>query len=846
MLRVALKGLLGHKLRFALTTFAVVIGVTFLVGTFVLTDSIQNAFDGLFDDVYAEVDVYVRAPSPIDDVTSTPAGAQPTVPVALLDDVRAVDGVAEATGYVEGIAQFLDEDGEPVGTEGPPRLAESYDPLGPVDISRGRAPEGPGEVAVDGGTATTLELEPGDDVDLLVGGEVRTFVVSGITSFGSSDNLLGASIASFELATAQELLGLEGRYSAVAATAQEGIGEDELRDRVAAVVGDGYEVETAAEQAASGKEQVAGALGFLTTGLLAFAGLSVFVGAFIIANTFSIVVAQRSREFALLRALGASARQVRTAVVVEAAVVGLVASVLGLLAGIGLAIGLQAVMSGLGFSLPSSGAVVLPRTVVVAVVVGVGITVLSSMAASRRAARVAPVEAMRGAGQVEEQGLGRRVAVGGAATALGLVVLLVGLLVDAGGNPLVLVGGGALVTLLGVALMAPLFAGPVAAVLGGVAARLGFSGRLAQRNAGRDRRRTAATASALMIGLALVTFVTILTASIQGAVTSTLNEQFRADFLVQSTSFTSLNLTDGLVDDLRARPELGAVSPVRVTPWVDGEGEVSPVGVVDAGTITDVLSLGWGTEQTDALSRGELLVTQDLLDSGDLAIGDEVAMTFTGGQQLTAVVGATSGEGSQLLGAPYVIDHAPLVGAGVEVPPFVVYVKSAGDVEAARGAVEDVIAAAPGVRVQDQAEFRAEQERSIDTLLNLFLVLLALTLFIALLGIANTLALAVFERTREIGLLRAVGLDRSQTGRMIVGEAVIVSVFGALLGLVVGTVFGAAVVRSLADDGLTAIVVPGARLAVYVVAAGVAGAVASMFPAWRAARIDVLEAITAE
>lgn len=846
MLRVALKGLLGHKLRFALTTLAVVVGVTFLAGSYVLTDSIQAAFDDLFDDVYAEVDVYVQAPSPIDDITTAQPGQGPSVPADLLDDLRAVEGVAEATGYIEGLAQFLDEDGDPVGQEGPPRLAESYDPLGPVDIAEGRAPEGPGEVAVDRGTASLLELELGDTTDVYVGGSVRTFDVVGFTSFGDSDNLLGASIATFDLATAQDLLGMEGRFTALAATADEGVDAEELRDRVATAVGDRFDVVTAAEEAASGKEEVAGALGFLTTALLAFAGVSVFVGAFIIANTFSIVVAQRSREFALLRALGATQRQVRVAVVLEALAVGVFASTLGLLAGIGFAALLTTAMASFGFELPSSGSVVLPRTVVVAYLVGVGITVLSSLSASRRASRVAPLEAMRQSGAGAEQRLHRRVVGGGALTAVGVAVLLVGLLVDVESLSLSLVGGGALATLLGVALMAPLFAGPVAALLGGVAARLGFSGRLAQRNARRDRRRTAATASALMIGVALVTFVTILTASIQGAVADTLTDQFRADFIVQSASFTTQNLTDDVVDDLRARDELATVSPLRVAPWADEAGEASGLGVVDAATITDVLDLEWGAEQREALERGELLASDEVLEAGRYAIGDEVTLRFVGGQSLTTTVGAASGGASPLLGSELVIDESAMRTVDAVPLPVVIYVSAAGDVEAARAAVDEVVDRTPGVRVQDQAEFRAEQERSIDTILNLFLALLALALFVALLGIANTLALAVFERTREIGLLRAVGMDRGQTGRMIVWEAVIVSIFGAVLGLVVGAFFGAAVVRSLADDGLTAVVVPGGRLLVYVFAAGAAGAVAALFPAWRASRIDVLQAVTAE
>ena len=847
MLRVALKGLLGHKLRFLLTAFAVVVGITFLAGSFVLTDSIQGAFDDLFDEALTAADVYVDAPRTIDDITTEQPGMVPTVPASVLEEVRGVDGVADVLGHVEGTAQFIDDDGEPVGTEGPPRIGASYSELSPVAIAEGRAPAGPTEVAMDRGTAKLMERGVGDQVDVLVDGEVRTYDVVGLTSFGESDNLLGATMATFDLATAQTLFDMDGEYTSVGAIAVDGLDQDELRDRVAAAVGDDVEVTTAAEAAESGKEQVANALGFLTTGLLAFAGVAVFVGAFIIANTFSIVVAQRSREFALLRALGASARQVRLAVLLEALAVGVVASTLGILLGIGFAVGIQGLLDAIGFALPSSGTVVLPRTILVAYAVGVTVTLLSSLVSARRASRVAPIEAMRGESSGAEQRLGKRVTVGAVVTVLGALVLLAGLLVvDAEANVLAIVGTGAMVTLLGVALAAPLFAGPVAAALGTVAARLGFSGRLAQRNARRDRRRTAATASALMIGVALVAFVTIFTASIQGAVTGTLDEQFRADFVLQSTSFTTFNLSDRLIEDLRAEDELAVVSTVGLAPWADAEDEVHSLGVVDPETITDVIGVDWQDGQAAALAAGDMLVIQDHLDDGVVAIGDEVTVRFPDGTSLETRVAGSAGESTQLLGAGYLMGAEAVSAAGFDAPAIAVYANAAGDPEAARTAVDAVVDRHPGVRVQDQAEFRQAQEDSIATVLNLFLVLLGLALFIALLGIANTLALAVFERTREIGLLRAVGMDRGQAGRMILGEAVIVSIFGALLGLVVGSFFGWAVVRSLAEDGLDQVVFPVARLGLYVVLAGFAGAVAALFPAWRASRLDVLEAVTAE
>jgi putative ABC transport system permease protein len=847
VLRVALKGLLGHKLRFALTTAAVVLGVTFLAGSFVLTDSIQAAFDSLFDDAYAGSDVFVNPVATVEDVTAQ--GRGPNLPASLLDEVVAVDGVAEATGLVEDTAQVLDDDGEPVGAPGAPGIAESYHPAGPVDIVLGEPPSGAGEVAIDRTSADRLDVQPGDEVELFVMGERRRYTVSGITSFGSSGDLLGATVSTFDLATAQELFGRTDAFDSIAVTAVDGVDAEDLRDRLAAAVAtDDVEVVTAEEEADSAKAQVGQVLGFLTTALLVFAGVALFVSAFIITNTFSIVVAQRSREFALLRALGASSGQVRAAVLVEAASVGLVASLLGVLLGIGTAVGIRGALGAAGLTLPSSGTVVGVRTIVVSLAVGIGITVLSSSSASRRASRTSPVEALRGDSPAVERGLRRRVAVGGIVTVAGVGILALGLFGETG-ETLTVVGGGAATTLLGVALLAPLFAGPVAALLGGVAARVGVAGRLAQRNAGRDRRRTAATASALMIGIALVTFVSVLTATLQGAVADTISEQFRADFVVQSENFgPGGGLSSTLLDELRTSDQLGAVSGIGSAPWRGPDQQLRNLGVVDAEALDEVLAVDWPDGAVDALVAGSALLREDAAETLGLAVGENLEVTFATGSTGTVEVGAVVPDwGESFLNGELVLDRETVATLGGSSVTFVALVDGAGDAAAAREELDAIVAGYPSVFVQDQVEFREQQEAQVDQILNLFLGLLALALVIALLGIANTLALAVLERTREIGLLRAVGLDRAQAGRMVLTEAVIVSVFGALLGVVVGTAFGWAVVTALGEEGLPGgVVVPVGRLLVYLVAAAVAGALAAVFPAWRAARLDVLRAVTTE
>jgi putative ABC transport system permease protein len=850
MFRVALKGLLGHKLRFLLTTLAVVLGVTFVAGAFVLTDTMEGAFADLFDTSYATADVFVRAGTSFDtSAAEFEAGSAPTLDEALVEDLRAVDGVAEAVAGVEGAARFLTPDGDPIQSQAPSFGFAWSDAANPLTLREGREPQVDGEVTMDVTTFERFDFAIGDEVQVAGPSGVETFTLVGATGFGESDNLLGATIATWTLADTQRLFDKEGQVDEIALVGDGSADPAALRETVAAELRDtgvDAEVTTATDRASSESADVADALGFLTTALLAFAGIALFVGSFLIANTFSIIVAQRAREFALLRAVGASSRQVRTAVLLEALLVGVVASTIGLAFGIGLASLLPTLLEATGVSLPTGDTVIASRTIVAAYVVGVVVTVLASILPARRASRVAPVEAMRGAATAPSASLTRRTIGGAMLAVVGSVLLVIGLAGDVP-QPLAVVGGGAALAFVGVALLAPLLADPLARTFGAIPARFSVSGRIARGNARRDPRRTASTASALMIGLALVSAVSILTASIQGAVGDALNDQLRADFIVQNGGGAApfQPLPRGVTDQLRDDPAIAATTPISIVQAADDAEEVLTVGAVDVTVVDDLLALDVTEGEVTDLGEDGVGLLDAVAETRGLTVGDTFPVTFRDGTTTDLEVRVTFAS-SDLIGTAYLVSLDALDAVGVDATDLVVLASASGDLGAARTAIDDAVAVAPGTSVQDQAEFRAAQEASIDGVLNLMLGLLALAILIALLGITNTLALAVIERTREIGLLRAVGMERSQTRRMVLWESVIVSAFGAALGIAVGTFLGWAVVQALAEEGVRSMVLPGGQLLTYAVFAILAGIVAAAFPAWRASRLDVLRAVTVE
>ena len=900
MLRIAAKSVAGNLARLALTLLAVVLSVSFVAGTFVLTDSLDAAFDGLFDTVSAGVDVYVNPVSSFGDVGGGPPGidgtAAPALDEELVDQVLAVDGVATAEGTVQGIAQLIGADGEPIGGFGPPTLGLSWnDGIGPAEIRDGAPPTAADHLVLDDETADEQGFVVGDELTVVTPAlGPQPFTLVGISTLGEEGALLGATTLSFTLPRAQELFDREGQVNQIVVAAEDGVEDAELVERIDSAVGsDTVEVVSVDEQLRSQAAELDEGLRFIDIALLSFAGVALFVGAFLIVNTFAIVVAQRMREFALLRAVGASAAQLRTQVILEAGLVGLIGGTLGVLGGIGLSEALQAVFAGFDVPFPDGGIVLRPRVFVASYLVSMVVTLAAALLPAIRAARVAPVEALRGTGAAADGTPGRaRTVIGIVLGSLGTVATLVGLFADTP-EPAAVVGGGVAGMFVGVALLAPWIAPAVVTTMGRV---LGDSvaARLARRNAARNptrtskgpragsATRTSTTASALMIGVALVSFLSIFAASTQASVAKLIDDVVRADLVLSAqggfgtlprTLAAELEQVDGIESVAQQRLTFARVVSPANAPGGPGDaaaeaaatdGEAAADGAatedgprggreiflsgIEAAVYDDHQAIDPSPGGLEALTEpGTVLVAASAVEDGRLAIGDELVLDLPSASGVPLEVVGTYGAEDAVDGE-YLIDLATyeeVVGAGANASITLVFDEGV-DPAAVREEVEEVTAAYPGTDVQDISELVQTVEDRIDGLLNILIGLLVLAIVIAVIGIVNTLVLSVIERTREIGLLRAVGMARDQVRGTVRREAVLVAVFGALLGIVMGVFFGWALVTALADEGIEVLVIPGVRLLVYVVIAAVAGVVAAVLPARRAARLDVLRAVATE
>jgi putative ABC transport system permease protein len=842
--RAALRSLMARKVRLLLTGLSVVLGVGFVAGTYVLTDTMTQAFDDLIETSTIGIDVIVQGEQEFESPNGPGSEERQPMPEELVDEISALDGVAVAAGDVLGFAQIVDPStGDVIGGFGPPTFGASFSEFGGFTVKAGEKPAGPGQVSIDAGTAELYGIEVGDRVQILFEGTPQEFEVVGLAGFGVADNLGGATFALFDFETAQEVLSREGQVDAIYIQGDDDVTAVALRDRIAQVLPPNVEALTGAAAAQEAQDQVGEALGFVRTALLVFAFVSLFVGAFIIFNTFAIIVAQRTRELALLRALGASRRQVMTSVLVEAAIIGLVASVIGFGVGILIAIGLQGLLGAVGIDLPSTGTVIETRTFVVSIVVGTVITLVASLVPARRASRVAPIQALREAVDTGGRSLRFRLISGIAVLALGVAPLLYGLF---GGpdNALQLVGFGVAFTFIGVAMLTPFVARPVAGLLGDPVRRTGISAKLGRENAMRNPRRTAATASALMIGLGLVVFVAVFGASAKSSVDSTLERTLRAEFIAISPSFTGFG--PAAADAMREVPGVAALSELRQT-GVQIDGKTAFLSAVDPATLDLVTNLGVQAGSTSSLSDpSTVLVFEDVAADNAWSVGDEIELTFASTGAQTFTVGGIYAEKG-------IVDDYTISLEAYEnnVPQQLdIMVLVTAEDGADLGAVEDGLVAAveefPNVEVQDQSAFRDMYAGFVNQILNLITALLLMAVIIAIFGIVNTLSLSIYERTRELGLLRAVGMTRRQTRSMVRWEAVIISVMGAVFGVAIGIAFGWALQQALAPQGFTDLGIPGGQIAIYVVLAGLAGVVAAIGPARRAARLNVLEAISYE
>lgn len=846
MIRAAVKGVFANKLRLTLTALAIVIGVGFVAASYVFTDTINSQFDSLLTDINAGVDVIVRPEQPEFGLEIV------SMPEDVLETVVAVEGVAIADPAVNGFAQVVGTDGEPIGGQGPPTLGVSWtdvDAFNPTTQVDGRAPTGPGEVVIDVTTADVGEIAVGDRVTILTAGSPEEFEVVGTVSFGEDNALLGATLAGFELQEAQRIMDLDGRLTVISVQGDPDLAPEELQQRISATLASGVEAITGEADTDEQLSDIGEALGFLTVALLAFAAVAVFVGAFIITNTFRIIVAQRTRELALLRAVGATGRQVIWMVVIEALLVAFLASIVGVVLGVFLAVGLSAAMGAIGLDIPTGSMTLLPRTVIVAMAVGLIVTLISSLLPARKAARVPPVAAMREeTARPPSRSLRIRAIWGLVILGLGVLMLSSGLFFEVP-NALALVGIGALVIFVGVSVLMPLASKPIARVIGWPLPRMfGTTGQLAQENTRRKPRRTASTASALMIGVALVVFVAVFAESIKENISESILNDFPADLSAQSTNFT-VGLSPEFSADVAELDEVGSVSALQFgairVEEPTGTSDTQVVGI-EPTTILDVFNLETTTEDLQQLSEGGVLVEPDLMEEQGWAVGDTITIEYAvTGQQPTVIVGTARGEA---FGSSYWINTATYEEHFTTRTDFIVFMKFASGVafEDGEAAVRAVAVGYPNADVQTGSEVVADAEAQINQLLALVSGLLFLAIIIAVLGITNTLALSIIERTRELGLLRAVGMERRSVRRMVRWEAVIISLFGALVGIALGVVLGWAVVQSLADEGLSRFDVPWVQLISLVLLSGFVGIIAAIYPAWKASRLNILEAIAYE
>ena len=847
MWRAVIASINAHRLRLVATSMSIVVGIAFVSGTLILSDTLRQTFDNLFTETTAGIDVVVQGPG---DSADAFTGQLSPVPVDVARQVEAVEGVQTVAPEVQGLAQLVDADGQPLGGAGPPTLAFNApvsDAITTPSVREGRFPTAADEVAVDGAALESLQAEIGDSIGVALEGPVQDFTVVGVVGFGDLENLAGATLVVLEPEFAFETFGQDG-FDLLSVIAEEGVDPADLRDAVAAAVGSDLDVLTRLEAADQASAQVSAGLGFFTTALLAFAGVALFVGAFLIANTFNIIVAQRTRELALLRAVGASRRQVLTSVLGEALVTGLVGSAGGFVAGLLIARGLYALLDLFGIALPTGDLVVSSRTFLICMVLGTVLTVVMAVLPAVRSTRVLPVAALQAvAAPPMKSGGVLRYALGGLVFLGGIVGLTVSLLQETG---LAAVGAAAAVTLIGAAFLAPLITRPLISMLGGpLRAGRGVPGDLATQNALRNPQRTASTASALMIGLALVSFVAILASSFSASIEQTIEDSFTGDFVVTGGGF-GIGVDPGpqLIEDL------SAVDGVELT-VVENIGVLDVDGVEDlsystaAGEYEQVVTLDIVDGGVDGLVTGGVALDDQQAAEEGYAVGDVVTVIAPSGETGDIEIVTVYAAGGTDSG--WLFDQGVLAAAGFPDDTFRFansYIELAEGADA--GVIKqqlDVLVAAdyPSLQVQDLTGLQEQISGQVNQLLGLITALLALSIIVALFGIVNTLGLSVFERVRELGLLRAVGATRSQVRAMIRWESVLIALLGAVFGLTIGVLFAWLVVTALGDEAPLTLSIPAVQVLAGLLIAALAGVLASVIPARRAGRTDILRALQA-
>jgi putative ABC transport system permease protein len=847
--RLTWRNLVARKVRLVMSTLAIVLGIGFLAGVLTFSHGLGSTFDNIIEG--STSDALVRTEGEVS-FQASGAGTTKLVEPSVVEELNTLPEVADAQGNVDGVgAYLLGEDGKLVGGTGAPTLVFNYYEGGGTNIAGedililedGAWPEAPDEINLDESSAERGGYEIGDEVTLLLPvGELRkTFELVGTSNFNGGGTA-GATLALLETSAAQEVF-LEGQdaFTTVALTGAEGVSQTELADAAKTVLPDGFTAVTGQEVIDESDEQIGQFLDVIGYFLIAFAVIAIVVGAFIIFNTFSILVSQRVRESALLRALGASRRQVTRSVLVEAFLMALLGSTLGLLLGLGLSRGLAAVFRSQGLDIAGDVLVLTPTTIITAYVVGISVTMVAAFVPARRAAKVPPVAALRDDLVVQEKALGRRRLVLGTLALLVGAALMAAGLVGAPGADAAWIGAGSVIWVITVAVMAPVLGRPVLLACRTVFGKVfGTAGKLAGENALRNPRRTGATASALMIGLAVVSAVGVLASSLSATNDELVDQEFRSDFLVQSPSFQGFPTRVG--DEMAEVEGVGTISRMQGSVALVKEDQDFVMGVDQAFAEIYELDMVRGTQD---IRGDQAILSESKAGDLDADVGTTLPVAFPGGQTIDLeVVG--------------IFEDTPITG-GVTMPISVleeaglrrndstlsINVAEGADVGEVQAALDEVVADIPIVTVQDKEGFSELIKQQVNQLLFLIYGLLALAVIIAVIGIVNTLGLSVIERTREVGLLRAVGLSRRRLRRMITLESIAIAVLGAVLGLAVGLLIGVALRESLKED-LTVLSLPLGSLVVFLVIAVVFGVLAAIVPAVRASRMKVLDAIATE
>jgi putative ABC transport system permease protein len=849
MLRVTLKGLAAHKLRFLLTAIAVMIGVAFLSGTLVFTDTIRKTFDDLFADIYKNTDAVVRAPTAFE----TNFGDQRArIPATTLEQVRSVPGVAAAEGDIQiNYAQIVDRNGDPIGNpgQGAPALGFAWsrnEELNAFVIADGTPPRTNDEIVIDKRSADRGDLHVGDRVDVLTADPPAPYRIVGIARFGTADSPAGASVVLFTPDQAQIVAHANGEFDSVSVVAEPGVSQQEIKSRLlGSVFPADLEVLTGAEITKENQDLVGRQLGFFNIALTIFAVIALLVSIFIIYNTFSIIVAQRTRELALLRAIGASGRQVLRSVLGESLVVGFLASAVGILGGVLVSRALKALLALVGIDIPSSAVVVKTSTIIIGMTVGMIVTTLSALLPARTAARIPPIAALRDVALERPVRVRARTITAIAILALGVAAICVGLFADVDHN-VYIVGVGAVLIFAGVVVQAPLIARTLSRALGApLRALKGITGTLARENAGRNPKRTAITAAALMLGVTLVGFITIFASSAKASVAHAIDEQVQVDYIVTSGAGFGTGLSPALGESIRALPEVQSETSLRFGPaQIDGRGDF--LVAVDPRATVDMFDFGVIAGDFATMDANGIAVSDKTADENGWHVGDTLPVLFANTGFVPLTIEAIY-DGTQIIG-DYVIPMDAYEQNFADQLDFQVFAKlrPGVSIEEGRAAIDPLLDAYPTAELMDQAQYKKDQEAQIDQVVNLIYGLLFLAIVVAVIGIANTLALSVYERTREIGLLRAVGMTRSQVRSAVRWESVIIALLGTVLGLALGLFFGWVVVVALSDEGFTRFAAAPTQLAIVVVVAAIVGIIAAWLPARRAARLDILRAIDTE